>query len=85
MSRSYKHTPVCKFGKTKGGKRRANRKVRQLLQMDMEEALAGKSNDYRRQYETWNICDFRFFGKPRRAESWFFLEGDDWKKVYRRK
>ncbi len=29
--------------------------------------------------------NFRFFGKPRRSESWFFLEGQDWKKVYLRK
>lgn len=85
MSRSYKHTPVWKFDKSKDGKRRANKKVRQSLQTNMEAALTGKSNLYRRLYETWDICDFRFFGKPRRAESLLLLEGEAWKKAYRRK
>ena len=60
MSRSYKRTPVCKWGGRIGGtrkfwKRQANRKVRRT------KALSGKSSNYRKLYESWNIRDYRFY------------------------
>ena len=85
MSRSYKKSPVCKCCKMKGGKRRANKKVRQALKGNMSGVPALKSNIYRKLYESWDICDFRMFGNFKREESLFKLTGEDWEKIYRRK
>lgn len=88
MSRSFKHTPVLKYGGGKPEKRNANKKVRRLLKESSEEALAGKSNGYRRVYPQYNVCDYRFWGEPIwRAESLRNISDDKnyWEKVYRRK
>ncbi len=57
MSRSFKKNPVCKEWNhhKKWMKRQANKKVRRTHE------LSGKSNIYRKAYESWDICDFRFF------------------------
>lgn len=56
MSRSRKRTPVIKQGKGVYGKRAANCKVRQLLDLP-----AGKSKQYKRFYPQWDVWDFRFY------------------------
>ena len=88
MSRSYKHTPVFKGGKSKHGKRYANKVVRRQARQNPENAPTGKSNAYRKAYESWNVCDYRFWGGPIwREESYFNLRGrrELWEKCYRRK
>lgn len=57
MSRSYKKHPILKDnGKSKKyGKQLANRKVRH------SELSGGKSNDYKKCYESWDVYDFRFY------------------------
>ena len=65
MSRSYKHTPVYKVGGiTKYAKRQANKKVRSSVKSNIEDAYSGKSNYYRREYGSWYIWDYRFWGEP---------------------
>lgn len=65
MSRSYKHTPVYKVGgKTKYAKRQANKKVRSSVKSNIVDAYSGKSNYYRREYGSWYIWDYRFWGEP---------------------
>lgn len=64
MSRSYKHTPVYKVNKSgKYGKRCANKKLRRKAKQKPYDLAAGKSNLYRREYESWDICDYRFWGE----------------------
>lgn len=60
MSRSYKHTPVYKGDKSgKYGKRCANKKVRRKAKQKSYDLAAGKSNFYRREYESWlNLRDY---------------------------
>lgn len=79
MSRSYKKTPVCKEGNRskKWGKRKANRKVRKTT------GLGGKSNLYRKAYESWNICDYRTFKE--RDVNMKEKDLNFWKKWYLRK
>lgn len=81
MSRSYKHTPVYKGDKSKYNKRRANKKVRRKAKRKPYDLPAGKSNLYRREYESWDICDYRLWG------SWLNLRDypQNWQKCYRRK
>jgi hypothetical protein len=57
MSRSHKRTPVYKDGGRNGKflKRQANRKVRKTKE------VGGKSKNYRKLYESWNISDYRFY------------------------
>lgn len=79
MSRSYKKTPVCKDGNAskKSGKKMVNRKVRNTVD------LAGKSNHYKKVYESWDVCDYRFY-----EECKIGLNEDElgfWKKWYLRK
>ena len=51
-----------------------------------ENAYSGKSNDYRKENESWHIWDYRFWGEPIwRAESWRNIEGKLWEKLYKRK
>ena len=52
----YKHTPVYKVGgKTKFAKRVANKKIRRSGKDNLENAYSGKSNDYRKENESWHI------------------------------
>lgn len=90
MSRSFKHTPVYKAmaKDSKDAKRRANKRLRRLAKENTEETVAGKSNHHRKENETWNICDYRFWGEPIwREESWRNIADDKnhWEKVYKRK
>ena len=88
MSCSYKYTPVYKGDKDKSAKRRANKKIRQKAKMNQDDMITGKSNDYRREYESWEICDYRSWGEPIwRKESLRNLADDKgrWEKCYRRK
>lgn len=88
MSRSYKHTPVYKGGKDRYGKRRANKIIRRKVKLKPYHVSPGKSNRYRKAYESWNICDYRFWGGTRwRGESGTFLREthEVWQKYYRRK
>ncbi len=90
-NRTYKHTPVHKVGgKTKFDKRVANKKIRRSGKDNLENAYWCKSNDYRKENESWHIWDYRFFfwggGEPIwRAESWRNIEGKLWEKLYKRK
>lgn len=80
MSRSYKKTPVLKSSSTSSNnrnKRRANKRVRRA------EYGLGKSKRYRKIYETWDICDYRFYvAMPDSSET---EDREFWKKFYRRK
>ena len=61
-NRTYKHTPVHKVGgKTKFDKRVANKKIRRSGKDNLENAYSCKSNDYRKENESWHIWDYRFF------------------------
>lgn len=87
MSRSYKHTPVFKLGgKTKYAKRQANKKIRRSVKNNIEYAYSGKSQNYRRENESWNIWDYRFWGEPIwKEESPQNINGVLWEKYYKRK
>ena len=88
MSCSYKYTPVYKGDKDKSAKRRANKKIRQKAKLNPDDTITGKSNDYRREYESWEICDYRLWGEPIwQKESTRNLSDDKdrWEKCYRRK
>lgn len=87
MSRSYKHTPVYKVGSiTKFAKRQANKKIRRSAKGNPEKVYSGKSNHYRRENESWDIWDYRFWGEPIwRQESSFNIAGNLWEKCYKRK
>lgn len=68
MSRSCKKTPVSK-GRCKNfrwAKRAANKRVRRA------KTLWGKSKAFRKISETWDICDWKFYGErswnPNREE-----------------
>lgn len=80
MSRSFKHTPICtiRARDSKYWKRKANHKVRKT------KGLGVKSNNYKKVYETWDICDYRFYAKKEN-----FVEcADDlkkWERYYHRK
>ena len=59
MSRSCKKTPVSK-GRCKNfrwAKRAANKRVRRA------KTLWGKSKAFRKISETWDICDWKFYGE----------------------
>lgn len=79
MSRSYKRTPVCKDGNKskKFGKRQANKRVRKTKE------LGRKSKLYRKAYEPWNVCDYRFFKE--RDVNMEEEELSRWKKWFLRK
>ena len=52
----------------------------------IEDAYSGKSNDYRRENESWHIWDYRFWGEPIwREESPWNIQGVLWEKRYKRK
>lgn len=88
MSRSYKHTPVYKGDKSTYHKRYANKKIRKEAKQKPYDVAIGKSNHYRRQYESWYICDYRFWGEQIwREESVRNLKDYPklWQKLYRRK
>lgn len=88
MSRSYKHTPVYKGDKSKYDKRCANKKIRREAKLKPYDVVARKSNLYRREYESWEIFDYRHWGEPIwREESWLNLRDylEIWQKCYRRK
>lgn len=80
MSRSYKHSPIytARGKKSKYWKRKANRKVRKTKE------LGGKSNNYKKIYETWDICDYTSYAKKEK-----FVECADglkiWERCYHRK
>ena len=82
MSRSFKKTPVYKDGsdkakKRKYWKRQANKKVRK------QQIALGKSNEYRKIGEQWDICDYRFYEtKPGSTTD---EDYSHWKKYYFRK
>ena len=82
MSRSYKKTPVVKDGCDNAGsrkysKRRAHKKERKT------QDLGNKSNYYRKVFETWNICDYRFYKEKEIGMDEEELQ--HWKKWYYRK
>lgn len=89
MSRSYKHTPVFKDSKAGNkAKKFANRKIRRKAKIRPGDIQLGKSNYYRKLYQSWDICDYRFWGEHIwREESWRNLREDSelWQKLYRRK
>lgn len=83
MSRSYKNSPVCTEGENRAGtrkywKRLANRKVRKAKSLGM------KSKNYKKIYESWDICDYKFYLQKEH----FVKCAEDlekWKKYYHRK
>lgn len=88
MSRSYKYTPVYKGDKDRFAKKLANRRIRRRTKRNPYDSLTGKSNHYRKENESWDICDYRFWGEPIwREESCLNLRDypEWWQKCYRRK
>lgn len=87
MSRSYKHTPVCKSGgKAKYAKRLANKKIRCSMKENPGDVYSGKSNHYRRESESWDIWDYRLWGGPGGIEeNTHCMDKGFWQKFYRRK
>ena len=89
MSCSYKHTPVYKITKAGNmGKKYANRRIRRKAKVSPDDIQIEKSNYYRKLNESWDICDYRFWGEPIwREESWLNLKDNPelWQKCYRRK
>ena len=88
MSRSYKHTPVYKGGKDRFAKKLANRRIRRRSKLNPNDGQSGKSNHYRKENESWDICDYRYWGEPIwRKESCLKLRdySELWQKCYRRK
>ena len=88
MSRSYKHTPVYKGDKDRFAKKLANRRIRRRSKLNPNDGQSGKSNHYRKENESWDICDYRYWGEPIwREESCLNLRDypELWQKCYRRK
>ena len=88
MSRSYKHTPVYKGDKDRFAKKLANRRIRRSSKLNPNDGQSGKSNHYRKENESWDICDYRHWGEPIwREESRLNLRDypNLWQKCYRRK
>ena len=56
MSRSFKKTAYSGDPKDKDMKRAANRKVRRALKQN--EDLVLRNSDYKKLFESWDICDF---------------------------
>lgn len=82
LSRSYKKTPVVKDGCNKAGlrkyqKRQAYKKERKTKN------LGNKSNNYRKVFDSWNICDYRFYKEKEIAMD--EEEIHSWEKWYHRK
>ncbi|GEK06428.1 hypothetical protein [Schleiferilactobacillus harbinensis] len=60
MSRSYKHFP-CVKDFNRGMKAATNRRLRRKLKRGVfDEVMVGKSNAYRRLFESWDISDYAF-------------------------
>ncbi|EPC75006.1 hypothetical protein Lpp71_06305, partial [Lacticaseibacillus paracasei subsp. paracasei Lpp71] len=60
MSRSFKKNPVVKDW-NQGMKQVANRNLRAKMKRgELDDLLSGKSNRYRRVYESWDISDYAF-------------------------
>ena len=57
MSRSVKKTPIFKQQNDRAFKRYANKRIRHR-----EELSNGR--EYKKTFETWNICDFKWFPEP---------------------
>ena len=83
MSRSYKHTPVYKGDKRKSAKHMANKHIRHIAKNKPYDSYSGKSNNYRKEYESWDICDYRMWGG--RNESLRNIKGALWDKCYKGK
>ena len=65
MGRSYKHTPVLKNSRAGNkAKKISNRKIRRKTKVSPDDIQIGKSNYYRKLNESWDICDYRFWGEP---------------------
>jgi hypothetical protein len=84
MSRSYKRSPVCRDNNQskKWGKRQANKKIRKTRE------LSGKSNDYKKAFESWNICDQRIYADKKKWFRGTIIDKQDlnhWEKWYVRK
>ncbi len=79
MSRSYKKTPISKYGgDSRFGKRQAGKKVRKS-----DGKLLLKGSQYKKLFETWNINDFVQFYSLKEAEIQENIER--WKKYFYRK
>ncbi|MEE6715528.1 hypothetical protein [Schleiferilactobacillus harbinensis] len=67
MSRSYKHFPCVKEF-NRGMKAATNRRLRRKLKCGVfDEVMAGKSNAYRRLFESWDISDYAFRSSAQEA------------------
>ena len=78
MSRSYKKTPVIKDSdNTKWVKRQATKSVRRY------KGILAKGSSYKKLFESWNICDYRFY-EPWDIDNQIFYENDkkEWSKYY---
>lgn len=70
MSRSYKHTPVYKGDKDRFAKKLANRRIRRRSKLNPNDGQSGKSNHYRKENESWDICDYAW------KEDWIYMLSD---------
>lgn len=72
MSRSYKRSFYVK-DHCKGQKQIANRRVRR----NKNKLLKLKGNNYRKIYEQWDICDYRWSWTEKEAiQEWYDEEND---------
>lgn len=71
MSRSYKKSPYVVDKKNKKDKRLANKKVRNT-------AWIANGMGYKKVYETWDICDWKWRYDPREIE-----ENDFYRPLYK--
>ena len=81
-------TPVYKGDKDRFAKKLANRRIRRRSKLNPNDGQSGKSNHYRKENESWDICDYRHWGEPIwREESRLNLRDypNLWQKCYRRK
>lgn len=80
--------PLHKGDKDRFAKKLANRRIRRRSKLNPNDGQSGKSNHYRKENESWDICDYRYWGEPIwREESCLNLRDypELWQKCYRRK
>ena len=83
ISRSYKRTPWCGDHKGKQKKRIANQTVRAWLKQHPEAILKG--GDYKKLYETWDICDYGSVWTWEQELAWEWERYYEWKAQYSRR
>lgn len=85
---TFREKCLYKGDKDRFAKKLANRRIRRRTKRNPYDSLTGKSNHYRKENESWDICDYRHWGELIwREESCLNLRDypNLWQKCYRRK